>query len=114
MMDLTGLPPVRRSTSGVLNIDTKSLRSSGWHESIRPADTGDPDHQVPRGEHRPGSPAAPRHARILEAADDQPASGSGEGTNLVARHPWANHQSVGIEPGGARGPRLPVGSRVRA
>src|SRR5918999_2403105 len=102
MMDFTGLPPVRRNTSGVLNIDTKGLRSSRWQESIRPADPRDPDHQVPRGEHGPAAPAAPRHAGILKAADHQAASGPGQRTDLVARRPGTDHQRAGFEPGGTR------------
>ena len=62
-IDLTGLPPVRRRTSGVLSIDTQRLRAAGRKEGVGAADARDPHHRFGAGEHRPSLAAATRGTR---------------------------------------------------
>ena len=61
-IDLTGLPPVRRRTSGVLSIDRMASVPAAGKEGVGAADARDPDQPVRAGEHRPrrpGGSAAP-------------------------------------------------------
>src|SRR5829696_3730293 len=67
MIDFTGLPPVRRRTSGVLSIDSQCLRAPLRKEGVGATDAGNPDYTIGIREHRPRFPAAAGHLGFLEA-----------------------------------------------
>src|SRR5258705_7157588 len=98
MIDLTGFPPVRRRTSGVLSIDAHSLRPGFRKEGVGATDARDPHRAVGAGEHRPRRAPASRHPRVLEAANQQPATRAAERADPLARRPAANDQRGGRKP----------------
>src|SRR6185295_18143879 len=98
MIDLTGFPPVRRRTSGVLSIDAHSLRSRFRKEGVGATDARDPHRSVGAGKHRPPRPTASRHPRVLKAANQQPSAGAAERAHPLARGPAANDERGGREP----------------
>src|SRR5919112_5020061 len=84
-IDLTGRPPVRRRTSGVLSIDPHGLGPRRRKEGLGPADAGHPDQIVGPVEHGPVGSPAPRNAGVLEAPDQQPAAPAPQGTDALTR-----------------------------
>src|SRR3954447_289220 len=110
-IDLTGFPPVRRSTSGVLSIDAERLQTGRREEGVRPADARDPHHGCAASDHRPGLPSGSWDPGVLEAAHHQAAAGSGEGAHPVAGRPRTDQQRAGSEPRGKTIARLPLGCR---
>src|SRR5918994_4554741 len=98
-MDLTGLPPVRRRTSGVLSIDTNRLRSPWGQEGVRPTDARNPDDRALAGHHRPLLAPPARDAGFLKASYHEPTATSGEGSHPVTGRPASHVQRIGGEPG---------------
>src|SRR5690348_2124596 len=109
MMRFIGLPPVRRRSSGDMDIDTQRLGPVGREEFSGPADAGDPDEPSPRIDEGPADAAPRGDARILETADRQPPAGPPEGSDPVAATPGPHRQSIGEEPRGEPTPSLTLG-----
>src|SRR5215207_4756229 len=108
-MDLTGRPPVRRSTSGVLSIDAHGLRPMRRELDIGPADARNPDDLLMLGHHRPELPPAPRHAHVLEAANHQAPTCAPEWLQFFSRRPWPHQQGLGGKPCSQAGSFLVLG-----
>src|SRR5689334_17108924 len=106
MMRFSGLPPVRRRSSGDMDIDTQRLGPMGREEFGGPADAGDPDEPSPRIHEGPADTAPRGDARILETADREPAPGAPQGGDPVATTPRPYRQSIGEEPRGEPSPTL--------
>src|SRR5688572_15137345 len=108
-IDLTGRPPVRRMTSGVLSIDAQRLRSTGWELDIGAAHTRDPDDLLVLRQNRPELPPASRNPHLLETPYHQPPPGAPQWPHLFSGRPATHCQRLQWEPGGQRGPLLVVG-----
>src|SRR5215218_3455742 len=107
-IDLTGRPPVRRSTSGVLSIDAQCLRSGDRESMGGAADSGNPDDLFTLGEHRPRVPPASWHPQLLKATHHQPPPGAAERLYPLPFGPGANKQRVEGEPRCSGGALLPL------
>src|SRR5688572_787379 len=105
-IDLTGRPPVRRMTSGVLSIDAQRLRTTGWELDIGAAHTRDPDDLLVLRQNRPEPPPASRNPHLLETPYHQPPSGAPHGPDLFSGRPGTYRQWLQREPGGQCGPLL--------
>src|SRR5215203_1830024 len=98
-IDLTGRPPVRRSTSGVLSIDAQCLRSGSRETQRGAADSGDPDDLFTLGEYRPRVPPASRHPQILKASHNQSPPSAPQRLYPLPFGPGSNDEGVEAEPG---------------
>src|SRR5918995_6398044 len=98
MMDLTGRPPVRRRTSGVLSIDAHGLRSGGRKLDIGPADARDPNDSLILSDHGPGYTQGSWHAHLLKTANHQAPSSATQRLQFVSGTPWPHQQGFGRKP----------------
>src|SRR5690349_5933368 len=94
-IDLTGRPPVRRKTSGVLSIDPEGLHSFSREPDAGAADAGNPEDIVALHQHRPGLAPAPGDSDFLKAANDEPTASGPERLQLLSRGPPPNGQRLG-------------------
>src|SRR6187431_783351 len=101
-IDFTGLPPVRRSTSGVLSVNAERLHTSRGNPFGRTTHTGDPDDIACPGDDRPGSAAATGHPGVLKAPDDQPTTRPPERTHPVPGDPSPDSKRLQGEPSAQR------------
>src|SRR5918994_112321 len=97
-MDLTGRPPVRRSTSGVLSIDAHGLRSTGRELDVGAADAGNPDDLLILGHDGPQLPPASWHTHFLEATNHEAPTGGAQRLEFFSGRPCPHQQGVGGEP----------------
>src|SRR4026208_872974 len=86
-IDLTGRPPVRRSTSGELSIDAQRLRSTGRQQGIGAADPRNPDDLLILRQHRPSYPPASWHPHLLKTPYYQSPPGSPQRLSLAPGRP---------------------------
>src|SRR5688572_3262989 len=108
-IDLTGRPPVRRSTSGVLSIDAQRLRSPGRDPNVGPADARNPHDFVALSQYRPGAAPAAWYPHLLKATHDQPASLPAQRLQFFPRKPAAHGYRIQGEPGAQSRPGLMLG-----
>src|SRR5919107_1097521 len=97
-MDLTGRPPVRRSTSGVLSIDAHGLRSTGLELNIGPADSRNPDDLLLLRHDRPVFPPATRYTHVLKAPDHEAATSAAQRLQFFSGQPSPYQEVLGREP----------------